>query len=247
MARSVADAALVLSIIAGKDASDNYTLAQPAHLPDYAGCLSLTSLKGARIGVPRQVLDTLGDSTSGPIFAAFNASIDVMRKAGAIIVDPIEFPAWADIVADKGDSENAVLAADLLSTLPIYFSQLTYNPLKVKNLADVSNFTQHFKLEDYPERDTAFWDTAFTLFNNTDPEFWPIYQQSYYFGAEGGVLGALKKYKLDAIILPTDFASSLPARAGLPVVTVPMGSYPKGTPVVKQPYWNLVEQAPNIP
>jgi Asp-tRNA(Asn)/Glu-tRNA(Gln) amidotransferase A subunit family amidase len=55
MTRSIADAAAVLTVIAGRDPLDNYTLAQPARVPDYTKALSTGALKGKRIGVPRAV------------------------------------------------------------------------------------------------------------------------------------------------------------------------------------------------
>jgi Asp-tRNA(Asn)/Glu-tRNA(Gln) amidotransferase A subunit family amidase len=49
--RSIADAAAVLSVIAGKDPLDNFTLAQPDTVPDYTKALNKSALAGARIGV----------------------------------------------------------------------------------------------------------------------------------------------------------------------------------------------------
>ncbi len=83
-------------------------------------------------------------------------------------------------------------------------------------------------------------------YNNSDFRFWQAYQYSSYFGGEGGVLGALKTYNLDALILPTDYSSELPARAGLPIVTVPMGFYPSNTKVLESRR-GLVRVGPNIP
>ena len=57
MARSVADAATILSIIAGRDPRDNFTLAQPAEVPDYTLALDADALRGARLGVPRKFFD----------------------------------------------------------------------------------------------------------------------------------------------------------------------------------------------
>lgn len=74
--RSVADAAAVLSVIAGKDPNDNFTLAQPPVVPDYTKALNKNALKGARIGVPRAVF--LNDSISGNdpfVNIAFDAAI----------------------------------------------------------------------------------------------------------------------------------------------------------------------------
>ena len=247
MARTVSDAAYILSIIAGKDASDNYTLAQPWDTPpDYTKSLNFSSLRGARIGVPRKVITSYQDNTSLPIISAFNAAVKVMEQAGATIVEDADYPAWEGYLRD--DNETLVLEADFISDLTAYLTQLETNPNNVTSLADVRNFTQSFPLESYPARDTAVWDDALSLgYNNSDYQFWQAYQASYYYGAEGGVLGALEKYNLDALILPTDYSSGPSARAGLPVVTVPLGSYPANTTVVKSRNWGLVQVGPNIP
>jgi len=250
MARSVSDAAYILSIIAGKDENDNYTLAQPWDTPpDYVRALNLSSLKGARIGIPRNGL--IPDNTSQPILDAFEAAIQVVRNAGATIVDNTNFSAWDEYVADGNaplGNSSIVLDADFVSDLANYLSELTLNPNNIKSLADESNFTHNFPLEQYPQRDTAVWDQSLSLgYNNSDYRFWQAYQYTSYFGGKGGVLGALKTYNLDALILPTDYSPGLPAAAGLPVVTVPMGFYPSNSTVIKSSNWGLVEIGPNIP
>ena len=250
MARSVTDAAYILSIIAGRDENDNYTLAQPWDIPpDYTRALNFSSLRGARIGIPRNGFSA--SSTNQPILNAFEKSIQVLKNAGAVIVDNANFSAWDEYLADANaplGNSTIVLDADFVSDLSNYLSELTSNPQNVTSLADVSNFTHHSALEDYPQRNTEVWDQSLSLgYTNSDYRFWQAYQYSYNFGAQGGVLGALSSYNLDALILPTNYAPNLPARAGLPVVTVPMGFYPSNTTVVKSNLWNLVEIGPNIP
>lgn len=250
MARSVSDAAYILSIIAGKDPNDNYTLAQPFDSPpDYTQALNFTSLRGARIGIPRNALTP--DNTSQPMFDAFDAAIQVLKNAGATIVDNANFSAWEQYVADANaplGNSSIVLDADFVSDLANYLSELTFNPNNIKSLADESNFTHTFALEDYPQRDTAVWDQALSLgYNNSDYRFWQAFQYTSFFGGEGGVLGALSTYNLDALILPTDYSPGLPAAAGLPVVTVPMGCYPSNSSVIKSRTWGLAEAGPNIP
>ena len=66
--------------------------------------------------------------------------------------------------------------------------------------------------------------------------------------AEGqGIIGALDKYDLDALVMPTFASFYLPAIAGLPVVTVPMGFLPAKAPLSMNPKGNLVNAAPGIP
>jgi len=83
MCRSVADCATVLSIIAGRDPRDNFTLQQPAKVPDFMKALNPNALKGVRLGVPRLFV---GNDPN--ITAVFNQSLDIMRSLGATIVDP---------------------------------------------------------------------------------------------------------------------------------------------------------------
>jgi amidase len=247
MARSISDAAYVLSVIAGKDQYDNYTSAQPWDTPpDYTRSLNFSSLRGARIGIPRNAITP--DNTSQPVLDAFEAAIQVLKHAGATIVDNANYSASDAELTAADSASNLVLDADFVSDLPNYLAQLTFNPNNITNLADESNFTHNFKLEEYPVRDTAVWDEALALgYGNDDSRFWQAYQLTSSIGAELGVTGALQTYNLDALILPTDYAPYQPALAGLPVVTVPMGFYPSNTTVVKSEDWGLVQIGPNVP
>ena len=249
MARTVKDAAYVLQAIAGKDPHDNYTLAQPWDTPpDYVAACDFSSLRGKRIGIPRNVIDPT-EEPDGTVLVAFNAAVETIRKAGAIIVDNTNITPYALAQYNNGSNEGIVLDADFVSDLPgEYLSMLSYNPQNVHDLADVENFTHHFAQEDYPDRDTAVWDQSLALgFNNTSPLFWAAYQNNLEVAGPQGILGALANHSLDALILPTDFSPGLPAMVGTPVVTVPLGFYPADEPVVKNMRGSLVEIGPNIP
>lgn len=84
-------------------------------------------------------------------------------------------------------------------------------------------------------------------FDNTSPEFWNAYQTNLAIAGPQGILGLLANFSLDALILPTTFSPRLPALAGLPVVTVPLGFYPYNTTVSKNERKTLVQVGPNIP
>lgn len=144
MTRSVADAALILTVIAGKDSLDNYTSTQPPTVPDYTKALKSRGLKGARLGVPRQFV-----SSDETILAAFNASLDVMRGLGATVVDSVDYPAFG---LDAGKNETVVLTTDFKARpkrlqlvnidlnvsqvdLNRYLAELVHVPSGVKNLA----------------------------------------------------------------------------------------------------------------
>ena len=246
IAGTVKDAAYVLQAIAGKDSNDNYTSAIPWDtLPDYVAACNLSSLKGKRIGIPRNLITQVKGFE--PILSAFEAAIEVIKRAGATVVDNTNITAYALDQYLSGSSSIIVLDADFVSDLPNYLSKLTSNPQNVHNLADISYFTHRFPAEDYPDHDTAIWDEALALgFNNTSPQFWAAYQTNLEISGPQGILGLLSNFSLDALILPTAFALGLLALGGLPAVTVPLGFYLANTTVLKNER-GLAEVYPNLP
>ncbi|KAF1953756.1 amidase signature enzyme [Byssothecium circinans] len=248
MARTVKDAAYVLQAIAGVDPYDNYTSASPfanGTLPDYVAACKLNGLKGKRIGVPRNYISSRTPNTA-PILDAFEAALTIMREAGATIVDNTNYTAYQAYL--NSNAEGIVLDADFIPNLKSYLDQLTYNPTGVQSLADVRKFTQSFPPEQYPDRDTASFDEALALnFTNTSPQFWAAYQENFYLGGAGGILGALANYSLDAVVTPSRVSPGISAIIGAPVITVPLGAFPGNQTVVKNPRGDLNATAPNIP
>jgi amidase len=88
MAASVADAAALLSVLAGPD-SDDPAVEYPHSVPgDYTEFLDAGALDGARIGIWRDVCAGTGAGT----LAMLDAAVDRFRKLGAQVVDPVELP-----------------------------------------------------------------------------------------------------------------------------------------------------------
>ncbi|KAH9888645.1 amidase [Xylariomycetidae sp. FL2044] len=249
MARTVRDAAFLLTAIAGKDPKDNYTSAIPfgeQDIPDYVGACDYNALKGKRIGVPRNLFPADPGEQYGPIISAFNASLDVLRQAGATVLDDLYLEGYETL--SQADFEGVVLKADFVTNLAEYFATLTVNPHKITDLEGLQNFTQTLPAEEWPSRDTAIWQEALDLgFGNESPESWSNYTANQYFGGLLGITGAIQNHSLDALTVPTAFSSYLPAIIGAPIVTVPLGAYPKNTTVIKNQRGNLNAVAPNIP
>ncbi|KAG4437306.1 hypothetical protein IFR05_007202 [Cadophora sp. M221] len=243
MARSVKDAAYILQAIVGLDPHDNYTSNIP-HVPNYVKACKHSALSGIRLGIPRNAISLELDSSTQPQIKALNQAIKVLRATGATVIDNTNFTAAEEFW--NSDIPGRVLQADFVVNLQGYLASLTRNPNDIHSLDHLRNFTQHYPLEEYPLRDTGVWDATLSGWNNTDPRFWSAYQQNLYYGGDGGLLGAMDRFKLDAIVMPADFAAHWAATVGTPIVTVPLGFYPSGTPVVKDS-WGLVESAPKIP
>ena len=247
MTRSVKDAAYILSAIVGPDAADNYTSAFPFKtMPKYEEACDFFALRGKRIGVPRALFNITGYEYLQPVIDAFDAGLDVIRGAGATVVDNVTLPGY-EVLATAG-FETIVLEADFVTDVAKYFSELSYNPHNITSLAELQTFTQEFPLEDWPERDTLIWESALNLtYGNEAPEFWSNYSAGQYYAGPLGIFGALKNYSLDALVVPTMFSSYLPALLGAPIVTVPLGRFPDDTEVLPNGFGNLNATAPNIP
>ena len=92
------------------------------------------------------------------------------------------------------------------------------------------------------------WERELALnITNESQESFDAYEANLKMAGEKGVIGTLEKYDLDALVMPTFASFHLPAIAGLPIVTVPLGFYPPSTPLT----WNLkkttISAAPQIP
>ncbi|KAH8987948.1 amidase signature enzyme [Lactarius hatsudake] len=242
MARSVADAAIILTAIAGRDPLDNYTLAAPARVPDFSKALRKDALHGVRLGVPRLFLS--GDPN---IDRAFNASLLTLAKLGATIVDPAEFPDANELLASM--NQSIVLSADFkVVNLEEYISGLIEVPTGVKTLADLIAFNiAHASQELVP----PFWtdQSQYVRGSRTvleTPPYFSALAANHDLGRTRGIDATLAKFKLDAIIIPTDgFASGPAAVAGYPAVSVPLGFQPDT--VVATPARPTIDRAPGLP
>ena len=85
VARTVHDAALALTVLAGADPADATSVPEP--VPDYAAALT-GAVRGARIGVPRALLE---QGVDRQVTAAMTTALAVLQSRGATLVD-IELP-----------------------------------------------------------------------------------------------------------------------------------------------------------
>jgi len=96
MARTVTDMAILLDAIAGADPEDAVSLNSKGHIPKtYTQYLKRDALKGARLGVLRQVFN---DKVTDPrIIKNFDQTIAELKAAGAEIVDDFDVPEIKDL------------------------------------------------------------------------------------------------------------------------------------------------------
>ncbi|KAI0826093.1 amidase signature enzyme [Irpex lacteus] len=232
MTRSIADAAIVLSIIAGKDPNDNFTLAQPSPVPDYTKALNKNALKGKRIGVPRKVFTNDTVTGNDPfVNIVFNAALETLRTLGATVVDPADLPSAEEIAVSN--NETVVLDVDFKIQLNAYYADLLQNPSGVRSLADLIAFNDANAALEEPPR---FEDQSELIESQATTGMNATYFQALAFdkdlGATRGIDSALKQFDLDALILPAPGFTTVPAAiAGYPIVTVPLGFYPENVTI----------------
>ncbi|THU98504.1 amidase signature enzyme [Dendrothele bispora CBS 962.96] len=231
MVRSVQDAAIVLSIIAGPDPNDKRTISQPQPVPDYLAALNPNTLQGKRIGVPRTSVPEKnhhGSPIDPYVSEAFQQALKTLESLGAVIVDPANLPSAKEILSWD---ENLVLKVDFKIELNEYLSALKNVPTGVRTLTDLIKFNNDHKELELPEHyQDHFIRSEGT--NGRDKAYGKALAQNLEAGATRGIDAALKEHNLDALVLPSEETHTPAALAGYPIVTVPLGFYPETTPPI---------------
>jgi amidase len=136
MARNVADAAALLSVLAGVDPNDPATAAAASHIEkDYTRFLDAGRLRGARLGVVRKYAGYNLD-----VDHLFDEALAAMKKAGAEIIDPVEIPTLGKF----DDQEMLVMLYELKAGLKAYFDWVGANAA-MHSLKDLIEFNEKHK------------------------------------------------------------------------------------------------------
>jgi amidase len=228
MARTVRDAAILLSVLAGSDPNDEATKESDGKRADYTRFLDPDGLKGARIGIARKYF-----GFSDAVDDMMNALIDEMKKQGAVIVDPADLPSHGKF----DDTEFTVLLYELKADLEKY---LAGRPdARIRTLKDAIEFNEQNRLQEMPYFGQDVFIKAEAKGPLNSKEYTDALEANHRLARTEGIDALMDKNHLDAIMAPTgspawlsdlvngDHAgggsSNAAAVAGYPDITVPAG------------------------
>lgn len=233
IARTVADAAMLLTIMAGSDPDDLATIDADKHRIDYSQALD-DNITGMRVGVFRWA-----EGNNPNVSSAFSKVLEVLEKQGAVLIEISEFSP-DPILWESGET---LLRTEFRHGLNQYLSDSAAD-VQVRSLKDLIRFN-----EDHADRELALFDQSILIQAETststdDPEHVEMARAIRLAAGENGIDLLLSENNVEVLIMPSapppspiDIAFTtkgaggalgagwLAAMAGYPALTVPMGEH----------------------
>jgi amidase len=265
MARTVADAALMLGVLEGAAADTNDpATSKCSRVPggDYTRYLNREGLKGARIGIPRAFFyDKLtppeAKEPRGGLDPAqakvMDEAIAILKKQGAVIVDPVEIPS----IVSSDPKENFLLwnvcsgldnakGKDAACSIVFkYGMKRDFNKwlaslgpaAPVKTLTELRQWNVAHQRAGSLKYGQALLDISDEMNVETDAaRYRADREKDLRLSATNGIDAAMKNYQLDALLFPGPSSAAIAAKPGYPTVIVPFGLVPNAPPAPAQPF-----------
>jgi amidase len=194
MCRTVRDAAILLGALTGVDPDDPATAesAGKSHT-DYTQFLDPKGLKGARIGVARKYF-----GFSDAVDALMEQSLEVMRKQGAVLVDPADIESFGKF----DESELLVFMYELKADLNAYLARLGPGA-PVRTLKDIIDFNERNRDKEMPYFGQDLFVKAEAKGPLTEKAYLDALQKNHQLARREGIDALMDKNRLDAIVAPT--------------------------------------------
>jgi amidase len=230
MTRTVRDAAILLSALAGVDPRDSATAASAGRVStDYTKFLDPNGLKGARIGVARKYF-----GFNDAVDHRMENVIEAIKKQDAEIIDPADLESHGKF----DETELTVLLYELKADLNAYLASRGPSA-KVHSLKEVIEFNDHNAAKEMPYFGQDLFIKAEAKGTLTSNEYLDALEANRRLSRREGIDEVMDKFHLDAILAPTgspawltDLAngdhssggsSNAAAVAGYPNINVPAG------------------------
>jgi amidase len=236
MTRTVTDAAIVLTVIRGRDERDSATTAHDLPTDDYRQALRRDALHGARLGVARNMA-----GFHPAVDDAFDAAIAELKNAGAEIIDPCNVPT----VGKYDAAELEVLLYEFKDGLNAYLASRG-DTVRYRTLDELMAYNRAHAAQEMPWFAQELFEQAQAKGALTDAAYREALQKCRTLSRDEGLDALFATHRLTAVIAPsngpswtTDWVngdrysggnSSVAAVAGYPSLTVPM-AYTAGLPL----------------
>jgi Asp-tRNA(Asn)/Glu-tRNA(Gln) amidotransferase A subunit family amidase len=231
-ARSVADAALLLTHMRGFDADDLSTATALGQLDDrsLAGALDDRALSGARLGVLRDLFRPGAEFSA--ITALIDAQVDAIARQGALVER--EVTTGTDLMASLPTMRLNVY--ELKAGLDAYLRQ---RDGPVKSLAELAASGKYLKAKRIDDR----FAEALAVNMNTDAEYLSRLEKRR--AMRQLLVDVMNRHRVDALVYPFKSLAApligvgddgtrdnpLSAVTGLPAIVVPAGVSAEGLPI----------------
>jgi amidase len=237
MGRTVRDVAILLSALAGTDPDDPTTADARKHInPDYTKALDGRALRGTKIGVLRK-LPGFGERT----LLVFEQALRELRRAGAVLLDPVEAPTFAEL----DEPEMTVLQYEFKAGLNAYLAKRGPRSI-VKSLLDVIEFNERNRATELRYFGQDLLTKSEAKGPLTERNYREARDRCVRLARRDGIDKVMEEHGLAALVAPTGgpawltdlvngdhfggYTSTPAAVAGYPAITVPMGTV-HGLPV----------------
>lgn len=220
LARTVADTAALLSVVAGYDPADPVTGLSKGHIHDYTRDLRRDGLRGVRIGVLRRYIDA--PATDPEIRALTEKAIADLKAQGAVIVDPFDIPHYDELTKNIGCGN---FQKDVNQWFAVHAPGAPYH--SIQDVYDAGLYLPYIQKR---------LENALKPSNTTCQDVWHDEKKIAF---RKSLLDAMDAQHLDAILYPTwsnaprlvgdlkspggDNNQVISPMTGLPAITVPMG------------------------
>ena len=197
MTRTVRDAAILLGIACGVDPRDPATSASDGRFhTDYTTFLDPAGLKGARLGIVRNI-----PGFDERVMTLFDQAIDDLKAAGAVIVDPANLPNM-DSGSVFQELPTTVLNYEFKANINRYFESLGPNA-PVKSLAELIRFNDAHREQEMP----FFGQERLVISEATTsldaPEYRKAVETIQRLTRAEGIDAVMDQHRLDALVAPT--------------------------------------------
>ncbi|MCU4156654.1 amidase [Carboxylicivirga sp. A043] len=234
MARTVTDAAILLSALTGIDATDEKTKAQPADPAVYLN-FDDTVLEGATIGYLSKT-----SAFDKRVSSIMNEVVEVLKSKGADVIDITV----SDEVNQLGQYEWTILLCEFKEGIEKYLA--SHPECGFQTLSELIDFNKKNESKIMPWFEQEIFELANETKGLDDPKYNEAKKVCVELSRKQGIDKLMNEHKLDAIIAPTngpawsiDYvngdnfgggSSQLAAVSGYPSITVPAGNI-KGLPI----------------